>query len=158
MIRQRPHQRTPAHAQPINGRRDAVSVFSRAASEPARPQTIALLLDQELIPRTCIVVDETTDPDDVMEVARLVVEVVEQEIAIQAVALASIRVHAVGADQPAGASLDERERDDVDRWLELLELFDEVGVEVLDWYVLLDGRAESLRGLAGMPSLWPDGS
>jgi hypothetical protein len=43
----------------------------------------------------------------------------------------------------------------VDRLLELLELFDGVGVELVDWFVLAGGTAASLRALTGLPSSWP---
>jgi hypothetical protein len=127
----------------------ALDVIALARSSPPKPETIGLLLDADLVGRTCVVVDATSDPDDVLDVARLLAEVAEREPKLQAAVIASIRTHAPPGLLPA------RHRCDVDRWLDLLEVFDEVGVELLDWFVVVGDGAESLRTLTGMPQLWP---
>jgi len=142
----------PSHVAARRGRPiltsvDALELVALAGSTPAKPETIALLLDEQLIGRTCVIVDSTSAADDVLDVAALVVETVEREPAICAAVLASVR--------PAPDALSDGHRGDVDRWLELLDLFDDVGVELLDWFVVVGERAESLRTLTGMPPLWP---
>jgi hypothetical protein len=59
--------------------------------------------------------------------------------------LATVRTRRAGA----------RPEDDVARWRALVELFDEVGIELLDWFVLAAGApVVSLRTFTGMPSQW----
>ncbi len=150
---QRHRHRTAARDLRITGADQALDVVRLAASEPRRPETVALLLDDGHVGRTCFVVDGTTNPDDVVEVARLVAEVAEREAVVHAVVLASIRL---GVPAPDERGHDGARRDDLDRWLELLDLFDDIGVELLDWYVVAGGQSMSLRSATGMPTLWRD--
>ena len=136
---------------PVVSATDALDVVALATRWPPREETVALLLDDELVGRTCLVVDGTSEPDDVLDVARLVVEVAEQEPAVHAAVLATVRLG------PPGAVSSGHRRGDLDRWLELLEAFDEAAVELLDWFVVVEDHAESLRAVTGMPSLWPGG-
>ena len=60
-----------------------------------------------------------------------------------------------GTGPLAGAGAGVGREDDVLRWLVLLDLFDEIGVELLDWFVLGPGsEVQSLRAHTGLPSLW----
>jgi hypothetical protein len=137
-------------SQPLTSAADALSVISLASSCPPRPETVVLLLDDELSGRACMVVEGTTERDDVLDVARLAVEVAEQGPCIHAAVLATVRT---GPVPPASVT---DAPDDVGLWLELLDTFDDAGVELLDWFVVLAGRVESLRATTGMPDLWPD--
>jgi hypothetical protein len=120
-------------------------MVSIARSRPGEPETVALLLDDQLVGITCVIVDGTAQPDDVLDVARLVAEVAEQDPVTHVAVMASVRVQ----EPPA------TDRTDADRWLELLDLFDDVGVALYDWFVVTGDRAESLRTATGMPQLWP---
>ena len=81
--------------------------------------------------RACFVVSGTTAPDDVLDVAALVAEVAARSPEVHAVVLATLRPARLPVRAPVG-----RRDDDVARWLVLLDLFDEVGVELLDWFVV----------------------
>jgi hypothetical protein len=147
--------RSPGRRVHVRSGAEALTVARRVTSRPARPETVALLLDDCCVCRACLVVEGTTEPDDVLSLARLLAEASEREASIHAVVLVSVRRHAVDAAAVVGRRGRERARDDVDRLLELLELFDGVGVELLDWFVLAGGAAASLRALTGLPSSWP---
>ena len=99
-----------------------------------------------------VVVEGTAEPDDVLSVARLLAEASEREPSIHAVVLASVRTDPVDAAPIIRREHEACVRDDVDRWLELLDVFDGVGVELLDWFVLGHEDAASLRALTGLPA------
>jgi hypothetical protein len=126
---------------------DALEVVLLAASTPLRAETVVVLLDDTHAGTTCFVVSGTDDPDDVVDVARFVSELAERSDAVHAVVLASMRPTPLPAE-PA--------RSDLDRWLELLDAFDEVGVELIDWFTIGDD-VTSLRRAVGMPLLWRRG-
>jgi hypothetical protein len=140
----------PSRSRPLLTAADALDVVSLATHWPARDETIVLLLDAELIGRTCMIVDGTERADDILDVAHVVLEVATREVDVHAAVLATVRVSPPG-DPPA-----ERSRSDIDRWLELLDAFDDAGVELLDWFIVVEDRAESVRTATGMPWLWPD--
>ena len=101
---------------------------SGAASDPPQPETLVLLLDDAHVGHTCFVVSSTERPDDVLDVAHLVAELAERSTVVHAVVLAR-SVQSTPADS--------------DRWLVLLDLFDAVDVELLDWFVIVERRAVS---------------
>ena len=49
-------------------------------------------------------------------------------------------------------------RSDLDRGLELIELFEAAGLELLDWFVIGPDGASSLREGTGLPLLWRGGA
>ena len=155
MANSRRHHRPSVRAIPIHGSRDALDVVSLAAAEPLRAETIALLLDDDHIGRACVVIEGTQDPDDVVDVAHLMAELAERDVAVHAIVLASIRPRAATATVLESAG-DRPERNDVDRWLELLDLFEHAGIDLLDWYVVTQQTVSSLRSRTGMPPLWRD--
>jgi hypothetical protein len=144
------HGSRPPRSRPLLSAADALDVVSLATHWPPRDETIVLLLDAELTGRTCVIVDGTGRADDVLDVAHVVLEVATRDVDVHAAVLASVRV-GEPEDGPAASS-----RSDVDRWLELLDAFDDAGVELLDWFTVLDDQPESLRSATGMPSLWPE--
>jgi hypothetical protein len=75
-----------------------------------------------------------------------VVEVADRSPAVHAVVLATVR--------PAADPTAAPERSDLDRGLELLELFEEGGLELLDWFVIGPDGPSSLREQSGLPLLW----
>jgi hypothetical protein len=139
----------PPRSRPLLTAADALDVVSLATHWPPRDETIVLLLDAELTGRTCMIVDGTGRADDILDVAHVVLEVATRELDVHAAVLATVRA-SLAADPMAEGS-----RSDVDRWLELLDAFDDGGVELLDWFIVIDDRAESVRTATGMPSLWP---
>ena len=143
------HQ-SPGQHVPLTDAAAALHIVALAASVPPQPETVVLLLDDAHVGRTCVVVDGTTQPDDVIGVASLVAEAVAHSSEVHAVVLATLRPARGRRRRPPADAGDA----DVDRWLELLDLFDEVGVDLLDWFVVDGRRADSLREIAGMPSLW----
>jgi len=151
----RRHHRPSVRAIPIHGSRDALDVVSLAAAEPLRAETIALLLDDDHVGRACVVIEGTQEPDDVVDIARLMAELAERDVDVHAIVLASIRPRRPADDLPEGAD-DPQGRSDVDRWLELLDLFERAGIDLLDWYVVTQHTVFSLRSRTGMPPLWRD--
>ena len=123
----------------------ALQLVDLAISRPLRPETVVLLADDAHLGHTCFIVSGTSYVDDVLDVAALVAEVAERSPAVHAVILATVR-----PAEPIGSS----ERSDLDRGLELLELFEEAGVELLDWFVIGPEGSSSLREQTGLPLLW----
>ena len=149
--RARPSGRLPYGTRrpiPLTSYDDALDVVLLAASDPPQAETLVLLLDDGHAGTTCFAVTGTEAPDDVLDVARLVAELAEGQPSVHAAFLASVRP----ASRPG--LLAGEGRGDLDRWLELLDLFDAVAVELLDWVVVAGGRAASVRTRTGMPSLW----
>jgi hypothetical protein len=153
MAHSRRHHRPSVRAIPIQGSRDALDVVSLAAAEPLRAETIALLLDDDHVGRACVVIEGTQEPDDVVDVAELMAELAERDGDVHAIVLASIR-----PPRSAGERREEEQsgRSDVDRWLELLDLFERAGIDLLDWYIVTQQTVSSLRSRTGMPPLWRD--
>jgi hypothetical protein len=150
---------TPA---PVTDAEAALAVVRLAASDPPRAETVVLFLDDAHVGRACCIVSGTTAPDDVFDVGALAAEAAGRSPDIHAVVLATMRAGEAPGASAAGPLEDDAARehdrgpeDDVARWRALLELFDEVGVELLDWFVIRPGvRVLSLRAFTGMPSQW----
>ena len=135
---------------PLTDASAALAIVRLAASDPPRPETVVLFLDDAHLGHGCCIVSGTTAPDDVLDVAALATEVAGRSPDVHAVVLATIRDRPAAGAGP-GVGLD----DDVVRWLVLLDLFDEIGVELLDWFVLGPGsEVLSLRAHTGLPPLW----
>ncbi len=135
---------------PLTDAAAAMAVVRLAASDPPRPETVVLFLDDVHVGRGCCIVSGTTAPDDVLDVGALAAEVAARSPDIHAIVLATVRA---GPAADAGAGLEPQE--DVGRWLVLLDLFDELGVELLDWFVLGSApEVRSLRAHTGMLSPW----
>jgi hypothetical protein len=124
----------PFRPAPLASAADVLDAVLVAASDPPEPETLVLLLDDGHVGHTCFVVSSTERPEDVLDVAHLVAELAERSTVVHAVVLASVRPEDPG---------------DSDRWLELLDLFDAVDVELLDWFVIVERRAVSMRSRAG---------
>jgi hypothetical protein len=135
---------------PLTDADAALAVIRLAISATARPETVVLFLDDAHVGRACCIVSGTTAPDDVLDVGALAAEVAGRSPDLHAAVLATVRAGPAGRT-PVGARLG----DDVARWRALLELFDDVGVELLDWFVVGPGaRVTSLRTRTRMPSPW----
>ncbi len=116
-------------------------LFDSVLAVPRRPETIVVLLDHDRRGRSIINVDQTDDPDAVLEVAELSIALADGSPAIGGALIATVR--------PAGRD----DLDDVERWLDLDERFALAGIELVEWYVY--GRTVSRpRVLFGEPERW----
>jgi hypothetical protein len=127
----------------------ALQLVDLTISRPLRPETVVFLADDTHLGHTCFIVSGTSAIDDVLDIAALVVEVAERSPTVHAVVLATVRPAA-----PIAVS----DRSDLDRGLELLELFEEAGLELLDWFVIDHDGESSLRERNGLPPLWRGGT
>jgi len=125
----------------IDDPRLALSLLGILLTAPAATETIALLLDDDRRGLSVLRVAGTRHADNVLSVAESVIERAHQHDDFGAVILASVR--------PGGSD----QLDDLDRWLELCDLFEAIGVELVEWFVI--GRATSCpRELFGEPPRW----
>src|SRR5262245_40526553 len=99
---------------------DALDLVDLVVDRPLRPETLVVLVDDAHWAHTCFVVSGTASPDAVTDIASLVVELAEREPTIHAVLMASVRPSWV----------DGSPRTDLDRGLELLDLFERAEVEL----------------------------
>lgn len=121
----------------------ALEVVLAAAQVPPRDEVIALLLDADLRGHSIVVVDGTVSPDAVVDVMELLGEAVARADRDQAIVLTSVRTD-------CGAL-----PGDVDRWLELNEVAETLGCELLEWFVITDGVAWCPRDFLAEPPRWP---
>jgi hypothetical protein len=122
----------------------AIQTILASAHDPAQSQVIAVLLDPDYIGHTVLVVDGTTSPDNVVEVMEHLAEAAAEAGREQVVVLASIRPD----DGPLPG--------DVDRWIELSDLADTHGCELVEWFVIRDRVAWCPRDFLVEPPRWPE--
>jgi len=121
---------------------DALEVIGAAVSVPARPQLIGLGLTDRT-GHTILVCDDADDPDAVLHGAEyLSHHLIEQVGRPGELVLATRR--------PRSGVLP----GDVDRWFHADAIADDLGCELLDWFVLHDGPPVSVRQIAGDPPRW----
>jgi hypothetical protein len=121
----------------------ALAVISSARHRPPRAEVIVLVLDSDLRGHTAVIVDGTESPDAVIEVVELLAE-----SSAEAGHPASLVVAAV---RPGYGPLP----GDGDRWLELCEIADTHGCELVEWFILTDDVAWCPRDLLAEPPRWP---
>jgi hypothetical protein len=121
----------------------ALAVISTAMHRPPQPQVIALVLDNDLGGHAVVIVDGTDSPDAVIEVVELLAE--------GAAEAAHPSTFVVAAVRPGYGALP----GDADRWLELCEIAETHGCELLEWFILSDDVAWSPRDLLAEPPRWP---
>jgi hypothetical protein len=142
------HRVPRANVDPINGPAAALALVDLAMHHPPADETVALVLDGDRRGRTIVIVDGTTAPDAVLDVVERVAGSIAATGRPGCVVLATIR--------PGGGPLD----GDDDRWLEASELADDVGVELLEWFVAtgdrpsVGARAWCPRDLLGEAPRW----
>ena len=125
---------------PIDHPDTALAALALAISRPLRSETVLLLLDEARRGRAIVAVSGTTDPDQVIEVVECVTQAEGCE-RLGAIVVASARP---GGDDDPG---------DVDRWLEMSDIAELAGVELLEWFVV--GRTISCpRDRLGEPPRW----
>lgn len=163
------HQRLPrAGIDPITSPDVALLTVAMAAHHPPRAETIAVLLDDVRRGVAIVVVSDTTRPDDVLEVVECLTRPAAHGGRVGALVLASVRptpTHAEGSTCDdvhrrelgceLGCELDctcECDRD-VERWLELSDIAEQAGVELLEWFVIT-GEVTCPRDRLGEAPRW----
>jgi hypothetical protein len=140
------HRAPRAGIDPIDSPTAALAVIKLAMHLPLATETIALVLDADRRGRTVVVIDGTDEPDSVLEVVERLGDAIATSGRDGALVLASVR--------PGGRPLD----DDGDRWLEASDLADELGVELVEWFVVADDTGPTTawcpRDLLGEPPRW----
>lgn len=136
----------PAH-RPLRGPDDALSVLL-AGGGPPPPCIALLLLDGHHRGLACLEVGRRADTDAVLDAVDTVLAAAEAEPGLAAVVLATFR--AGEAYQPAPG--------EEECFAVLRDLCGEVGLELIDWFVVANGFSTSLAELTGAASWWePDG-
>ena len=140
------HRLPRAGVDPVDTAAAALSVIRLAMAQPLRPETIVLVLDGDRRGRTVVVVDGTDEADAVLEVVERLAGSIAEAGHDAALVVATVR--------PGGSPLP----GDDDRWLEASELAEEVGVELLEWFVIVDDTGAAAawcpRDLLGEPPRW----
>ena len=132
------HRVPRANLDPVDSAGAALAIVDMVMHHPPVEETIALVLDGDRRGRTVVIVDGTTEPDAVLDVVERVAGSIAATGRTGCLVLATIR--------PRGGPLD----GDDERWLEASELADDVGVELLEWFVL-SGDTPSVRARAWCP-------
>ena len=121
----------------------AIAVISAAMNRPPKPQVIVLVLDTDLDGHAVVIVDGTDSPDAVIEVLEVLAEGAAEADHPATFVVAAVRP---GYDALPG---------DADRWMELCEIAEIHGCELLEWFVLSDDAAWCPRDLLAEPPRWP---
>jgi hypothetical protein len=139
------HSAPRAGIDPIDGAGRALAMLRVLVEHPLRFETIALLLDDRRRGLGALVVDGTHRPDAVLDVAHLLAGAAPHHRELRGVVLASVRPGC----HPAAA-------DDVDRWADVDDILDTVGVELVEWFVVSAGEppVSCPRDLLGAPPRW----
>lgn len=131
-----------AGVDPIDSEEAALAVVSWAVGTPSRAETLVVLLDRRRCGIAIVSVDGTHAADDVVHVARHVLDPAVGHDLVAAAVIATVRP---GLRPDAG---------DADRWLELDGIATDHGVTLLDWFVLDDGGVSRPRDLVAAPARW----
>jgi hypothetical protein len=121
----------------------ALAVITTAMHQPAQPQVIVLVLDNDLGGHAVVIVDGTHSPDAVIEVLELLAEGAAEAGNAAAFVVAAVRP---GYDTLPG---------DGDRWLELCEIAETHGCELVEWFILSGEVTWCPRDLLAKPPRWP---
>ena len=137
------HGRLPrAGVDPIDNGDTAFITISMAVHRPLRYETIVALLDDARCGLGVVVVNGTHDHDAVIEVVECLLDPGAHGGRVGALIVASVR-----PDQSDG------DGDDIDRWLEMSELTEQAGCELLEWFVI-GSEVSCPRDLLGEPPRW----
>jgi hypothetical protein len=137
------HGRLPrAGIDPIDDADTAFITISMAVDRPLRHETIVVLLDDARCGLGVVVVSNTRDLDAVVEVVECLLDPGAHGGRVGAMIVASVRP---GHVRPHDG--------DIDRWLEISDLSEQAGVELVEWFVI--GETVSCpRDLLGEPPRW----
>jgi hypothetical protein len=139
------HHRLPrAGVDTIDCAETALLTLAMAIQQPLRAETVSLLLDDQRRGIAVAVVSGTDQPDDVLEVVECFTRSATHGGRVASVIVASVRP--VVADEATAAG-------DVDRWLEMSEIAEQAGVELIEWFVIT-GDVTCPRDRLGEPPRW----
>lgn len=142
------HRLPRAAHDPIDSARSALAVVDLALRRPLTDETIVLVLDHDRRGRTIVVVDGTAEPDAVLDVVERVAGSIAATGRPGCVIVATVRPD--GGPQPG----------DADRWLEASDIADDLGVELVEWFVVggdrpsVSAHASCPRDLLGEVPRW----
>ena len=139
------HHRLPrAGIDTIGCAETALLTLAMAIEQPLRAETVALLLDDQRRGIAVAVVSGTHQPDDVLEVVECFTRSAAHGGRVGSIVVATVRPQAID-----GFAADT----DVDRWLEMSEIAEQAGVELLEWFVIA-GDVTCPRDRLGEPPRW----
>ena len=137
------HRRLPrAGLDPIGDTDTAFITISMAVHRPLRHETVVALLDDDRCGISLVVVSGTECPDAVVEVVECLLDPARHGGRVAGLIVASVR--------PAGGEADPG---DIDRWLEMSDLSEQAGIELLEWFVITDD-VRCPRDQLGEPPRW----
>jgi hypothetical protein len=143
------HHRLPrAEVDRISTPAAAIQMLAMSVHRPLRHETIVLALDAQRRGLAVVVVTGTRRPDDVLEVVEFLTAPATHDGQIAAIIVASVR-----PDAPAGAGPGDDLDEDVDRWLEMSDIAEDAGVELIEWFVV-GRRLTCPRDRLGEPPRW----
>lgn len=126
----------------------AADLLAHAIQRPFRHETIVLLLDAERRGISVVVVDATSDPDSVVEIVELLASPGVGDGRVGAMVVGTVR------SDEGTSSVDAELGHDVERWMELSEIADQSGVELIEWFVVGPGGVRCPRDQLGEPPRW----
>jgi len=139
------HHRLPrAGIDTISCAETALLTMAMAIQQPLRAETVTLLLDDQRRGIAVAVVSGTHQPDDVLEVVECFTRSAAHGGRVGSIVVASVRP-AVTDDATTAT--------DVDRWLEMSDIAEQAGVELLEWFVI-GGDVTCPRDRLGEPPRW----
>lgn len=139
------HRRLPrAGIDPICDADTAFVTISMAVDRPLRHETIVVLLDDGRCGISLVAVSGTRHPDAGVEVLDTLLDAVVGDGVVGAVIVASVR--------PSEDPFHDDGRD-IDRWLEMSDLAEQRGIELLEWFVIADD-VSCPRDQLGEPPRW----
>jgi hypothetical protein len=137
------HGRLPrAGVDPIANGDTAFITISMAVHRPLRHETIVALLDDARCGLGVVVVSGTREQDAVIEVVECLLDPGAHGGRVGALIVASVRPDRSHDDV-----------DDIDRWLEMSDLTEQAGCELLEWFVI-GSEVSCPRDLLGEPPRW----
>jgi hypothetical protein len=139
------HHRLPrAGVDTISCAETALLTLAMAIQRPLRAETVTLLLDDQRRGIAVAVVSGTHQPDDVLEVVECFTRSAAHGGRVGSIIVASVRPDR--SDEATTAT-------DVDRWLEMSDIAEQAGVELLEWFVI-GGEVTCPRDQLGEPPRW----
>lgn len=111
-------------------------------SHPLRHETIMMLLDHDRRGLAIVAVSDTVKASAVLDVVELFVSAPAHEGRVGSVVVASVR-----PGSPADSG-------DVDLWLEMTDIAERAGIELLEWTVFDEAGVSYPRDLLGEPPRW----
>lgn len=112
-----------------------------------------LLLDAQRCGVGLVAVSDTLHPDAVLDVVECVAGSAAGNERIDAMVVASVRLDPSVGRSPLAPRQPDAERDDVDRWLEMSAIADDIGIELVEWFVI-GTEVSCPRDRLGAPTRW----